>query len=444
MLRYAPRIQELTLDEDALSLKILQSSWFRTTLLLPNLRKLHWRYNDYTVLTSIRLLLNPSLVHLHVPQKIGNNASVLAFLESFHTFSPNIKSLQIHHASDLATMVSRVISRLPNLEFLDCNYIDEAALIHVSRSRRLQKFCSILFYHQPDGLEQIAGYGTPDRSPFENVRFLDLKLGDLASIIPCLKAHHQPFEEVSFEIYRFTPPKAFHDFFAALSSVTRRRTLRRITLSATYWTLEEALKCDDLVDFQVLSPLATLNLDKLDVDIKVPISLNDDELVQLVQGWPRLECLSLNRYAGWYFVPSLQFPTLRGLSLVLARCPKLSELALSWDATNIPSLSDEEASVRNTAITKFAVACSPIGGPTARVARFLLERLPSLVEIPTSVYPRMWMKVDSANMHMKDSALTSMWRKVEWHIQRIRGLECSSSEFSESETGTEDILERMH
>ena len=155
----------------------------------------------------------------------GNHTSVFAFLESHHTLCPNLKSLQFPNTNYLTTVVSRAISRFPDLEVLECDYIDEAALAHFSQSRCLQRFSSYFFYHQPGGLERIAGYGTPDHAPFGNLRVLELKLGDLPSFIPCLKSHSQPFEEVSFENCSFTPPEAVHGLFTALCSVLRRATL---------------------------------------------------------------------------------------------------------------------------------------------------------------------------------------------------------------------------
>ena len=88
---------------------------------------------------------------------------------------------------------------------------------------------------------------------------------------------------------------------------------------------------------------------------------------------------------------------------------------MSFDATSIPSLSDEEALIRNTAITILSVSCSPIRGP-AGVAHFLLEHIPSLIEIRKWVHPRLWIKVDAANMYTNWMALERMWNKVEWHI----------------------------
>ena len=375
----------------------------------------------------IRLLLSPSLVHVSLGD--GDNTSVLAFLESCHTLCPNLKSLSLDRIGQFAhvtTVVSRAISRSPNLEILNCDDIEEEALIHVAGFRYLKKlYCGLLSYH-PNDLKRIAGYGTVDHPPFMNLRFLELRVKALSSLIPCLESQHQPFEEVAFEISAISSPEVFHEIFIALCSVTRRGTLRRITLSTIRRSGCDTKTIPELVDFQVLRPLATLNLHALDIDIKNPITLKDGELVRLVQGWPHLERLNLNQCSGWHFLPSLRYPTLRGLLLLLARCPKLHDLGLSVDARHIPSLSDKEASIRNTAITSLSVVNSPIRGPATEVARFLLEHIPSLTSVP----------VRPARRTPGQPEWQWTWRKVDMEIRRI-GEWCSSPEWSDGETSSD-------
>ncbi|KAG6381569.1 hypothetical protein JVT61DRAFT_162 [Boletus reticuloceps] len=395
VLRYASRVQELTLEYDELSIKILQSLWFRTTVLLPNLRSLHWIYVDRTSVAPIRLLLNPSLVHLDVRVDDGAHTSFLAFLESYHTLCPNLKSLELHHSPrvpEVTAAVSRAVPRFPNLENLGCDNIDEGALIHVIRSRCLQQFSSSLLNYQPDNLSKLAAYGTPEHPPFENLRILELHIEDLSS----------PFEAVSFYFRTVATPEVFHEFFTALSSATRRKSLRRIKLN-TRLTVTAHGAPSQPVNFPVLSPLMTLNIRQFCISIRNPVSLSDDEIVQLVQPWPKLEILDLNENRGWNCPTSVQIPTLKGLVLLLARCPELHGLGFSLDATNTPSLSEAESLIRNTAVTRLSIANSPIQEPVTSVAHFLHKHLPSLTTVRVCLpvtarrmdYHRMWKRVDN-------------------------------------------------
>lgn len=420
--RYAPRVQELTLDRDQLSVEILQSLWFRTTLLLPNLRHLHWNYDDCTIIASIRLLLSPSLVHLHVWLDGGNHSSVLGLLECYHTLSPNLKSLYFGHLCrfpHVTTAVSRAIFRSPNLETLTCDPINEAVLIHIVRSHYLKALSANLLNHQPDNLRRLADYATPDHPPFANLLALELRVEDLSSIIPYLKSHQQPFESVAFHVRILPTPKVLHEFFTALSSTTRRGTLRRITL------LSLGLRIRGLpsqaIDFRVLSLLMTFKLHTFDVNLNNSVSLNDDELARLVQAWPDLETFHFNQRTGLDHHETFRIPTLRGLLLLIARCPKLRSLGVCIDARNIPSLSEDESLICNTAITRLFLANSPIQEPVARVAQFLLEHFPSLIILPA------WIPFNGRPDYRH------MWREVSTLIQEING-HGSSSESSDSET----------
>ena len=401
VLRYAPRVRELSLHDDDLSVKILRSLWFRTTLLLPNLRKLRWVHEQQTSVASIRWLLSPSLIHLDIRLGEEDDTSVLAFLESYHTLCPNLKTLYIDHSGRSPRMtaaISRAIPRSPNLEALDCGHIDEEGLIHVVESRALKKFSGDLTNHESDTLRRLAAYRTPNGLLFQNLRVLELRVKDLSSITTYLRSEHQPFEDVTVDFDTDPTPKVVHEFLSALCSATRCRTLQRVVLATN--CLDESESSSQPVKFQVLSPLMIFNLRKLDINIKNPITLNDEEIVRLVQAWPELESFYLNPFAAWDYPPSLQLPTLRGL-LLLAQCPRMRDIGLCIDARNIPSLSEDESLIRNTAITNLMVANSPIERPVTRVAHFLLEHFPSLVAVPgcpcivgQMPYSWLWMKVD--------------------------------------------------
>ena len=441
MLRYAPRVQELSIEYDEesedseLSIKILKSLWFRTTLLLPNLRKLRWIYEEE--LSSIRLLLSPSLVHLHVSLNSGHHSSVLAFLECYQILCPNLKSLHFDHLCHIphvTAAISRAISRSPNLESLVCSPINEAALILTAESRCLKTFSGSLPDFPPDDLRRLASFGIPDRPLFNNLCVLELRVEDLSSIILFLTSHHQPFEEVSFDCRRLPASEVFHEFFTALSSPTRRKTLRRFRLLSGQ-SRRRGVVSSELVTFQVLSPLMTFNFHEFDVNIDNPVSLNDDELALLVQAWPELETFKFNQRSGWYIRPSFQIPTLRGLLLLLARCPKLRDLGLCLDASNIPSLSGDESSIRNTSIAWLSVGNLSIQEPVPRVAQFLVEHLPSLVALPA------WTSFSrqSSQDHRR------MWRKVDRQIREIlgRGSSPESSDSGWSSESSSDSYSEM-
>ena len=239
----------------------------------------------------------------------------MGFLQYYNILCPNLQSLQINwhrsNCSHIRAAVSCAISRTQSLKALSAgDFLAEA--------------------HRPVDLKRFI-YGTP---PFENLRTLILYFPDLSSIIPYLGSHSQPSEYISFRLDIAPTHEVLVEFFTALGSTTRQRTLRRIRLSM------EASKEQPMplqaIDFQVLSLLMRFNLHALDVDLRNPIILIDDELAHLVQAWPDLEMFYLNEF-GLGDQSTSNIPTLKGLLLVIERCPKLRGLGLCVDAADVPS-----------------------------------------------------------------------------------------------------------
>ena len=317
VLRYAPRVQGLILSHDELSLKVLQSLWFHTTLLLPNLKTLDWIYDGYTEITLIRLLLSPSLVDLHVWLDDGNNSSVMGLLERYHILCPNLKLLSFDYSGrcpHVTTAVCRAVSRSPNLKILLCGSIDETAWKHSAGFRHLRRLRTSLQDHQPADLKSLTAYcGNPGHPPFENLVTLELHPQHLSSIIPYLKSHSQPFDCVSFELDIAPTPEVLREFFTALRSTTRQRTLRKICLSMEE---EEGSMPLQAIDCQTLNPLVGFNLRAFSVYLLSPVTLTDGELVQLVQAWPHLETFVLNK-CWWGYHSTSNIPMLKGLLSVI-------------------------------------------------------------------------------------------------------------------------------
>ncbi|KAG9308701.1 hypothetical protein JVU11DRAFT_11658 [Chiua virens] len=444
VLRHAPRVRELiVMKSDELSIKILESLWFHTTVLLPNLRKLHWNPHEYTNFLLIRLLLSPSLVHLdvHLPiDEDGIEGFVLGFLRCYHTFCPKLKSLHFRHrdlnrnSSSPVAAISRAVCCLPTLEALTCHALSEEAFLHVAKSRDIKKFSARLLHHHPDDLRRFAESITLDYPLFENLRVLHLRVCDVSTVIPYLKSYHQPFEEISIEFSEDPSPEILHEFFTALSSPTRQQSLRRVKLGscqlssgsgdrrrsrvatktapsswgALYSNYQVSVGRGNTspVHFEVLAPLAGFSLHDFEVHLNNPILLNDNDLGRLVQGWPDLETFSVTTGKE----ESSRFVTLMGMLLLLARCPKLCRLKLCVDARTVPVLTPEESRMCNMVIEHLEVASeSPIKkANVAGVAQFLHEHFPSLTGVTC---PRNY-----------GSNYPGLWETVNSRIKKIRGL----------------------
>ncbi|KAF8845221.1 hypothetical protein BDN67DRAFT_893487, partial [Paxillus ammoniavirescens] len=443
VLLYTPRVQELTLEYDDLSLKILQSLTFRTTLLLPNLQRLSWVYSDYTIIASMRLLLSPSLIHLHIYFDLGDHSSVLGLLQSCHVLCPNLKSVHFAHLSRLCHVtnaISRAICRAPMLESIKCDLVDEAALIHIAQSTTLKKFGARLFNCPQETLKSLANYGTPDDPPFRNVHILDLHVEVLSSIIPLFRPHHQAFRDITLYFHTLPTIEVLQDLFSVLGSSQRQCSLQQIALHSFGLRIQNARP--QPLTFHALSPLLHFNrLRRLDLNLTSYISLNDEELAELSRAWPDLEALTLNQCIEWNWEQSVVVPTLTGLLSLLAHCPKLRDLGLRLDARNVPctyqpfisSSSQDEYTpeIRNTSITKVLIADSLIQEPVSEVARFLAHIFPSLTAItmlPSHLY----------YFGQVNGIYYPLWVEVTKQIRDIRGGDQARSPESSDSEGSFD------
>lgn len=100
--RYSPRIQELTLGTEYLSLHFLQC----TNLALPNLRVLRWEHSrvGQVVPTSdhnifLRLLLTSRITTLEMTWTSFSDANFRSFLETYPLLCPDLKSIKFSFLS---------------------------------------------------------------------------------------------------------------------------------------------------------------------------------------------------------------------------------------------------------------------------------------------------------------------------------------------------------
>ncbi|KIJ62013.1 hypothetical protein HYDPIDRAFT_30833 [Hydnomerulius pinastri MD-312] len=408
--RYTPRVRELTIDKrsEELCFKVLRSLVFRTTLLLPNLRRLRFLCRENAAMAYIRPLLTPTITHLDVSFGVGYGSVVLDFLQGYHTLCPNLTSIRFHYQG-MNTKISTAICRAQSLESIDCGLIDDTALTHIARSLTLKKFSTQLYHIDSHRiLRDIARDNSPDLPPFRNVKVINLHLGDLSFIIPFLKPHHQSFTDVSLTFFVTPTTAILHSFFSALGSSTRQGSVRRVHLLQVHQSeLDRRWVRPDHwqpLTYDSLCPLQSFTcLRELVLELDNPVSLEEENLMMLARAWPRLEVLQVNYRSGWRVDSSTDPVTLNGLVSLLRLCPMLCTLGLSFDAREVPLPSldplastlqvpvppsePSEASaqqglwgIRNTRLKILNVSDSPIKDPTS-VARFLAEVFPSLIEV---------------------------------------------------------------
>jgi hypothetical protein len=160
-------------------------------------------------------------------------------------------------------------------------------------------------------------------------------------------------------------------FFAALGETCDHNNL-------ISFTLRDSAKVSTNPD--IFKPLHTChNLTQLLVGRSWDISMADEELCQLVRGWPNLQVLKFSRFVA---TNETTVPTFHGLIGLLRLCPALTTLTLVIDTTKLDGidLKNPGGGIFNDHLEKLVLTNSPMTSPL-KVALILSGLFPRLLEV---------------------------------------------------------------
>jgi hypothetical protein len=261
--------------------------------------------------------------------------------------------------------------------------VDDITLRHLIMC---PQFTQLLLSARQSQIEDLSL--TRSDTPFPGAKKISLFGLVLGSITGLLRSEGQMFSSIEFHLDVSPTSQLTLSFLTALASRPRRSSLQSIILDraranthASGWWLEEPGDAqqellDDhcILSRDTLQPLVFFHdLCELSIDLKNPISLNDEELVDLVRGWPSLRFLRLVSGNGL----STKHLTLRGLILLVAACPKLERVDLCVDAREVPS-SGVGMDARSATVKVLEFPGSPINDPRL-VAKFLSKHFPFII-----------------------------------------------------------------
>ncbi|KAF8551601.1 hypothetical protein OG21DRAFT_1605225, partial [Imleria badia] len=397
--RYSHRIRELQVCYDK-SLFFLEYSVFEPNL-LPNLRVLIWDPVNLS-LAFIRPLLGPQLVSFRLGLNLqpGDDKEVTSFLKTLPSHCPGLKVITLDISLDecdsesVSAVLSQAVCAFEKLDHLAIHtgytslpLVDVVALRHLAMS---PQFTQLNLVTQQSQVEELSLLRSD--IPFSGVKKISLFGLDLGSIISLLRNEGQMFSNTKFYLHDPATSQLIHSFLTALASHPRRPSLQSISLGNEYSNTvhSELGETQYILSHDTLRPLVFFhNLRELSIDLHVPISLNDEELVDLAHGWPLLRKLCL---VSWNRL-STKHLTLQGLLLLVVACPKLEHVNLSVDAREVPT-SEVGMDVRGAAIRQLIFRESPIDDARL-VAKFLLKHFPSVVRVigHRSEYAEVWKRV---------------------------------------------------
>ena len=257
--------------------------------------------------------------------------------------------------------------------------IDNVALRRVMLSPHL-KVATLVVHQIVSNLSNI--HITSADIPFRNVKELELYVQDLHFVSRLLRWQDQMFKTFRLHLTALDNAETFFAFFTALASPQRTDSLQsiRLTCNNPYAPEPDNASYDHSVHclaYRTLSPLASFkHLRGLEVILRNPIFLNDQELGELSRNWPMLEELALTCTKGYYGTSV----TLGGLLFLLKHCSRLCDLRLAIDAREVPGTTGIE--VYNS-LECIELSDSPIRD-AGLVADFFATHFPGVVHIDVS------------------------------------------------------------
>ncbi|KAF8149229.1 hypothetical protein K438DRAFT_1988992 [Mycena galopus ATCC 62051] len=344
--------------------------------MLPNLRGLHWmhRENDFQF---IDLFLAPQLTTIRIPH---TSLAALSLLSSLPLRCPQLKEVILfpRGAPELRSLavsaVSACVRDLHGIEELVVDMVDEPALEHLSC---LSSVRYLRLGELPSTLPELPS----DEAPFPSLRTLYFS-SEIESPTRFLEwCNKLSFVEFTAECAAFSTADDVHRLFSAASSGISHLPLRKFTFSDEFGSFDSLDSPNHLIRPQSLRSLfCFVHLTSVSILSAVGIDLDDTTVTDLARSWPHIEKLEFQSYYG----NAAPRATLRCLEAFPKYCPRLTKLAITFDATVIPIPTSKEADLSLVClkIENLDVEASPI--VTARpVAKFLTRIFPRLRDIST-------------------------------------------------------------
>ncbi|KAG9313389.1 hypothetical protein JVU11DRAFT_5707 [Chiua virens] len=251
---------------------------------------------------------------------------------------PSLKHVRIRPAlrdntiqdANSQRIMSETILRLSSLKTLECDALNDAAIVHLSQLPSLTK---LLMHLQGSQLETLRPYFTPPA--FASLECLLLKVDTLSTSTSLLGAMDFKLRKLLL-VADGSPiqaiPHALHSCSTALVKACDFERLSSIALDIGYDRWLPGVERQE-VSLSTFQPLLSLpNVDNFIFNAMCNISFDDDAIKTLTKHWPKLACLALNPDSGWGAKSRV---THRGLITLLSSCPNLARFKLAVDFSEI-------------------------------------------------------------------------------------------------------------
>ncbi|KAJ7495486.1 hypothetical protein FB451DRAFT_1478335 [Mycena latifolia] len=402
-LLYMHRVRSISLSDSSFSSSSELSQVFEiirlslpTQQLFPFLRRLAWVFNKPSSFSHASLFFGPRLTHVVLARlKSIADLTLLSALAIKCPLLRDVKLVQteICDASQFQT-VSSFVGGLTYLQILDLDHLNQSAFDHIALLPDLR----ILKLGAP--LRVNSAIPTPIRL-FVALQHLELRSApsDCVLAFVCTMSH-SPLASLLIDVSPPPDVASTAEIYSSLETHLPPAFLEHLSISSMpasspMWIHQQALRMEDLCPLFHFS-----NLTQVTLQPPASFNIDDDDVSELADAWPCLEELSLGP------VHPLR-TTLRSLLSLATHCPRLRTLALSLDASVVPTL-DQDAPVRvvQASLTEWEVADSIIASALP-VAAFLSSVFPALDAVCADMQD-----TDSHEDGVAD-ALKELWAEVD-------------------------------
>ncbi|KAG2361191.1 hypothetical protein BDR07DRAFT_1359286 [Suillus spraguei] len=411
--KYTSRVYSITQSGRSAVIEPLGSLMLSCPLapasLFPNLRRLKW-HTDGTHCAAgfLRVAFVPTLLSLGI--QISSASSIfLSVLSSLGALCPQLQTLYMRFPSathdlfrKVSPFVARSISQLHRLQVLFVWDLGDQGNQHLMQLQALQTLWLDLKTSsawERQSLSRSRGFHDLDSL----VLFID-NLEHASNFLSSLQVIDSENIGIRLTGGPFARSStALSQFFTILGETCNHNNL-------TSFHLLPSTKVSTNPD--IFKPLSTChNLTQLLVEHSWNISMADEELCQLVRGWPKLRVLSISRFVA---INETTIPTFHGLINLLRLCPALTSLTLVIDTTELDGidLKTPGGGIVNNHLEKLVLTNSPMTSPL-KVALVLSGLFPKLLKVDLDC----WDLAPKNLLPQKESAVQlEQWQAVNLFI----------------------------
>lgn len=304
---------------------------------LPNLQRLDYRHlipEDYHLLD---IFFVPSLTDLTIEVHPASFPDV-SFISPLPALCPHLTSLRLfgyESHEPLVATVSNVIMSLPHLQTLHCDQLSQAVITFVAWHSSLTELDISIPSSHVYNFSQFPHPTLPRMPPFSRIKSFGMNSVRLTTIGAFIKAVQSPPSHLRITTSHASSPEDLEEFFSILSNQWRHESLQILRVKSS---LPGAS-----IDIDTIKPLLHFSkLRELYLLTGNPIRFSDEELATMGASWPSLEVINLNN---GYAQADPSMITLRGLILLVNKCPLLRSTHLAININALEGIEERPASM---------------------------------------------------------------------------------------------------